>query len=86
MHKTFFALLLMMASLCFTQAQAQTVIPQPKEITMGKGFFTIKPNTPVELNFEGEEARQMKAYIRQTLGLKVFKGKFISKVPAICCG
>ena len=83
MHKTFLALLFLVASLCPKQVQAQSVIPQPREITMGKGFFTIKPNTPVELNFEGEEARQMKAYIRQTLGLKVFKGKFISKVPAI---
>ncbi len=83
MHRTFLVLLLFVASICPKRVQAQSVIPQPREITMGEGFFTIKPNTPVELDFEGEEARQFKAYIRQTLGLKVFKGKVISKVPAI---
>ena len=59
MHKTFFALLLMMASLCFTQHSANRY-PATQGDNMGKGFFTIKPNTPVELNFEGEEARQMR--------------------------
>ena len=83
MHKTFLALLLIAASFCPKLAKAQNVIPQPREISMGKGFFTITPNTPVEMNFEGNEARLFKDYIGQTLGLKVFKGAKISKTPAM---
>ena len=83
MHKTFLALLLIAASLCPKLAKAQNVIPQPREINMGKGFFTITPSTPVEMNFEGNEARLFKDYIGQTLGLKVFKGAKISKTPAM---
>ena len=47
-------------------AQAQSVIPIPREMVRTEGTFRLKPGTPVGTNLSGQALQRLAAYLEQT--------------------
>ncbi len=68
--KKIFTSLVLIPSI-FLSAQEVSIIPQPTQLTMGKGHFSIQPNTSIILGSSGLEksASFLQLYIQQIYGV-----------------